>query len=647
MHDNLKISASSHRLAGDDPEELQEARSLHGDLPAGASAGLESTIAELLANGADASAIVAAMRRLAPADAAIRAAVTNPASSPASSPVSSSLTQSSSCSTAKPPMTNATAVPPESPSDAPERAPVPQCNATAEGPSTTSTPGGAAAMQPAAAMQQPPHASFDESTKGNPPATHDSVGSKIGESFCQSRLRNISSRGAGSSSDDAHQDQEAVMPSAAAMLLTSPAATEKPLVLPSATDQPLARRPGATVMTPPTGLPRKPSIRMSTTPSTHEKMTESALVLKPAKPPLLDPDNLPQELDDHQDAADIRNILNAPYDASHERWMSRAVYNEETVEAYNKWSNLASAAHRDAYHERDALVQLEIPADLITCSGDEAARAWEAFRASFILGIIACLKCGVPWDSLLRRLLAAYMKPDTGHVRLKGYVQQALRERTLLAHPCLHADLIIYKLDESFSSGSSEYGRDSVSADWEKCVERPKGEDPISLAKRVVDAYLRKIDDRTVTTTSVWSKKNYVAEINKRYASCLLNDRADPDRGEELFDVFMQRGLETQARLSTELNGNAACLSCVYIARVYVVPAESVYEARLEREQAEDDDASTDVAPSPMNALTMAMNAEPPPARYHRSRPTGRGSRDRRLLRRASERSDAAAVARN
>jgi len=71
MHDNLKISASSHRLAGDDPEELQEARSLHGDLPAGASAGLESTIAELLANGADASAIVAAMRRLAPADAAI------------------------------------------------------------------------------------------------------------------------------------------------------------------------------------------------------------------------------------------------------------------------------------------------------------------------------------------------------------------------------------------------------------------------------------------------------------------------------------------------------------------------------------------------------------------------------------------------
>ena len=71
---------------------------------------------------------------------------------------------------------------------------------------------------------------------------------------------------------------------------------------------------------------------MSTTSSTHEKMTESALVLKPAKPPLLDPDNLPQELDDHQDAADIRNILNAPYDASHERWMSRAVYNEETVD---------------------------------------------------------------------------------------------------------------------------------------------------------------------------------------------------------------------------------------------------------------------------------------------------------------------------
>ena len=45
----------------------------------------------------------------------------------------------------------------------------------------------------------------------------------------------------------------------------------------------------------------------------------------------------------------------------------------------------------------------------------------------------------------------------------------------LVRYPLLHADVLIYKLDCSYSVGSYKYSADSVSVNWESATARRPG----------------------------------------------------------------------------------------------------------------------------------------------------------------------------
>jgi hypothetical protein len=110
---------------------------------------------------------------------------------------------------------------------------------------------------------------------------------------------------------------------------------------------------------------------------------------------------------------------------------------------------------------------------------------------------------GVPRFELLTRLGTTHSDRKAGYPRLANYITSALDDTSLVRYPFLHTDVLIYKLDCSYAVGSSKYSSDSVTIHWERATSRLPGEDPISLAVRVTNAFVTKYDSATVTDVTV------------------------------------------------------------------------------------------------------------------------------------------------
>ena len=349
---------------------------------------------------------------------------------------------------------------------------------------------------------------------------------------------------------------------------------------------------------------------------------------------MLDPDDLPPSLANSRDAYIITTLLRTKVHRGYNPWSNRAIYQETTQRLYNKFSD-GGGGDRDGVArslqiEMSRCRELEVPTGLKNSNANAAAESWNSFRLTLINQFSTVLKWGPDWEDLLQEMLVAFNDPETGNTRLYQHFNAAFEDEHLLPHPLLHADVLIYRLDDSFAAGSSTYGRTCVSADWDRCVRRNPGEDAITLAVRLINAYLRKIDnhDVVVTAKTVWGYPSYADELNNRYAKCLLNDVADPERGEDNLHTFLSAWVKIKKRLECGEITDRGKLSCKYLAEMYVVPAETVeaYASQLIDEIENESDGSSAASSADTQQGTQPRRT---------SRITGRGSRSRRAQLRA------------
>ena len=124
-----------------------------------------------------------------------------------------------------------------------------------------------------------------------------------------------------------------------------------------------------------------------------------------------------------------------------------------------------------------------------------------------------------------------YSDPGIGHPRISQYVTSAMSDRVLLRHPLLHAEVLRFRLDSSFADGSPLYSKESYIADWERATARLPGEDVVTLATQVTEAYLKKVSDRKIDVITVWASSPNAREIATRFTLCLLADPINRERG--------------------------------------------------------------------------------------------------------------------
>ena len=137
---------------------------------------------------------------------------------------------------------------------------------------------------------------------------------------------------------------------------------------------------------------------------------------------------------------------------------------------------------------------------------------------------------GCKWKTILTKLHLAFSDPVIGYPRLQLAVDLALKDSELMKYPLLHADVLIYKLDESFAEGNQKYSNDSSSANWDQTTSRLPGESAHSLSIRVENAYLELHEE--LDAVSIYLPGYSADQLIGRYCECLYNDPSDPDRGE-------------------------------------------------------------------------------------------------------------------
>ena len=154
----------------------------------------------------------------------------------------------------------------------------------------------------------------------------------------------------------------------------------------------------------------------------------------------------------------------------------------------------------------------------------------------------------------------------------------------------------------------------SRSADWDRTTNRLPGEDVLTLAHRVVDAYILRSGSR-YDANSVWHSAVFTEEINSRFARCLNADESCPARGEDSTARFYEEWETRRAAVERGVRDQST-VSCIAIAEEFLAPREAsrahcgLYD--LNAIDADDDNASV--------ASTHSAG----------SRRTGRGSHDRR-----------------
>ena len=336
--------------------------------------------------------------------------------------------------------------------------------------------------------------------------------------------------------------------------------------------------------------------------------------------PFSTPSDLTPALGSHRDSPAIAAILESRPDLSHAHWRRRVLYTNENWAEWALWSNAPSQPHRErmaAGHVFSDPAKILTAPSLRSPAVETAADAWNVYRRHLIIIIRAALVVGYPWTEILARLSATYADQDAGYPRLLNYIKSALTDTVLIKYPLLHADVLLYKLDQSFASGSRKYSRDSITIDWEQAVSRQHGEDPQSLAIRVTGAYITMRDDDNLTDVNVWDKPTFAREINQRFADCLSRDLGNPERGAANYDLFMTKWREAQAlNESDPTQMPTQKLSCERLANLYGTPFET-----------------TEFPSADRSAALVQPSVLPQPR--HASRPTGQGARDRRAERRA------------
>ena len=377
------------------------------------------------------------------------------------------------------------------------------------------------------------------------------------------------------------------------------------------------------------------AVDLSTPPITSAGLAESVVNVSPYRhhlpgntpppspPPLITISTIPSNLLTSPSIGIIKQVLEAPIDYTLKAWRSRCFYEPTIVAEYARWSDPSSPPHRDAPEALAILSdfdELYVPPTLLSPHPDTAASAWHLFRGLLLNALHRAFAAGVEWRRALRSLVLLFSDPDGGHPRILSYVERAINDSALVLIPPLHADVLIYQLDVSFAHGSRSHGLHSHSAAWERATSRLPGEDVLTLAHRVVDAYVKKLGG-VADSANVWESTLFTDEISERYAKCLFNDESSAERGRAILDEFtcelsLRRGSVTRGTLER------ADLSCIAIATERLMPVEAAWARADDLVDLSDIDSSS--------SSTSSSSARPRPTRSR-----GAGHRERRAAARA------------
>ena len=278
----------------------------------------------------------------------------------------------------------------------------------------------------------------------------------------------------------------------------------------------------------------------------------------------------------------VKSVLLSRVDPTGDLWRQKSLCIPRVIRTWALQRNSQSGrtdSHRSASDDIKAAASFRFPAELRDNSVNIQAETWKSVRPVLVSMFRDALKHGVDVEDLLTKLSLAAKHVKYGNKRIRGYLDNVVRDQELMdAYPPMAYEVLLFRIDTSYQTAA--YGNDTLASAWDACVRREASEDPVSLANRVLLAYLQKIDSNEIDGSNVWEFRSHANNINNRYAQCLVNDETNPERGRANKKTFVAlwRALEAQLDLH-EVPANY--ISCVRIAQIKIKPDEDA-EASVE-----------------------------------------------------------------
>ena len=265
----------------------------------------------------------------------------------------------------------------------------------------------------------------------------------------------------------------------------------------------------------------------------------------------------------------VRLVLNAPTDITGMVWRSRAFSTSKIVKS---WATnfTATFTHRNLSGALNDVARFKFDQGLSSTDCDHQASRWNNQRVFLINVIRNCLQYGCDFEHVLHNLQTASGAPGGGNARVKNAVNMTLLDPLHTMFAPLAADVFLYRLDTTYASG--KYGSDSKDAEWDACTCRHQDEDAVSMAERILAAYLRKVGNN-YTSVTILDDPHHVNTINDRILMCLLDDKADAERGKENHKAFKTAWIRTKNHIEAEETGyTVSRLSCIKLIKDAVQP---------------------------------------------------------------------------
>ena len=339
---------------------------------------------------------------------------------------------------------------------------------------------------------------------------------------------------------------------------------------------------------PPRGRPLGSSVDgRASPPRAHPEAPELTPFVKIYLSPLkLGPDAMTRFLMDaykaSKDATTLRHVLTAPIDAGGKLRRSRHFYSLEFV---STWANVAEKYQNappstsGATNSLGRLSGYKWSKSLASSSYDAITTAWEQERLQLVILVSGALEAGVKWQTILQHLYSSATAANTGNGRASPLINECQNDAVLKLNPCLHADLLFYRLDETFSRGGGN--ENSETSAYNRFVRkgRPADVDVETLASELVTLYVKKINlvpgAIRLDEESVFENSEHERILNDAFAEVLYNDQ---NAGRGAANVQELGKWLNEQRIVVRDGGEADAwkkLSCKFIARRKLLPLET------------------------------------------------------------------------
>ena len=202
-----------------------------------------------------------------------------------------------------------------------------------------------------------------------------------------------------------------------------------------------------------------------------------------------------------------------------------------------------------------------------------ATEAWRGSRRTVAVMCRDALASGMPFDMLLTKLLSTADNPQRGDTRFCHNIEVLMRDKVLCNFPELALDVLLYSIDTSLMPRELSSNNET---EW-KLLKSRGTYDLMTLASKVEEAYMLKLNDSTLTLDELYSSRDHRTNLFNKYISVVRNDSEDPTLGEYLAQIFKEAWDEMQANLDAGMMPSVPYLTLDLIIKLKVKPKEGNY----------------------------------------------------------------------